>query len=158
MVKLTTGNLLEADVEAYVNAVNTAGVMGKGIALQFKQAYPDMFAAYRQACRAGEVRIGQMFVFERGGPGNPRYIINFPTKEDWRAPSRLAYIEQGLTALVAEIRRREIRCIAIPALGSGLGGLDWQEVLPRIRAALEKVPEVEALIYQPVGPGARLRQ
>ena len=114
MMKLTQGNLLEAPVEALVNTVNTVGIMGRGIALQFKQAYPAMFREYERACKAGEVQLGKMQVFDRGGlAGGPHWIINFPTKGHWRADSRMADIEAGLKALVAMIRKLRIRSIAI---------------------------------------------
>ena len=94
MFELTKGNLLEASAEALVNTVNTAGIMGKGIALQFKQAYPQMFRAYERGCQAGEVKLGKVQVFDLGGlAGGPRWIINFPTKGHWRAGSRMADIE-----------------------------------------------------------------
>jgi O-acetyl-ADP-ribose deacetylase (regulator of RNase III) len=152
MIKLTQGNLLVAPAEALVNTVNTAGIMGRGIALQFKQAYPAMFREYERACKAGEVKLGQMQVVDLGGlAGGPRWIINFPTKGHWRAASRIADIESGLADLVTTIRKLHIRSIAIPPLGCGNGGLDWKDVLPRIQAALAEVPEVEALVYTPDG-------
>jgi O-acetyl-ADP-ribose deacetylase (regulator of RNase III) len=120
MIELASGNLLEAPVEALVNTVNTAGVMGRGIALQFKQAYPAMFRAYEAACKAGRVELGEMDVFDLGGlVGGPRWIINFPTKGHWRAASRIKDVEAGLHNLVATIRRLGIRSIAIPPLGCG---------------------------------------
>lgn len=152
MTELTQGNLLEAPVEALVNTVNTKGIMGRGIALQFKQAYPKMFCAYKKACAAGEVRLGQMHVFDLGGlVGGPRWIINFPTKDHWRGKSRLADIEAGLMDLVSTILRLGIRSIALPPLGCGLGGLDWNIVRPRIEAAMAKLPEVRTLIFAPGG-------
>src|SRR5690242_6830780 len=125
MIEFKKGDLLSEDVEALVNSVNCVGIMGRGIALQFKNAFPDNFRAYAAACRRGEVQPGRMFVFETGRLLNPRYIINFPTKRDWRGKSRLEDIETGLAALAEEIRARGIRSIAVPPLGSGLGGLDW---------------------------------
>lgn len=151
MLELTTGNLLEADVEALVNTVNTEGVMGKGIALQFAKKFPDMAEAYRRACKAGEVRPGRMHVFERGEMLNPRFVINFPTKRHWRAPSRMEDIEAGLAALVAEIGARGIRSVAIPPLGCGNGGLDWREVRPRIEHAFGALAGVRVLLYPPAG-------
>lgn len=152
MMKLTQGNLLAAPAEALVNTVNTVGIMGRGIALQFKQAYPAMFRDYERACKAGELKLGKVQVFDLGGlVGGPRWIINFPTKGHWRADSRMADIEAGLKDLVAAIRKLRIRSIAIPPLGCGNGGLDWNEVRPRIEAALAEVPEVEALVYAPGG-------
>jgi len=150
MIELANGNLLAAPAEALVNTVNTAGVMGRGIALQFKQAYPGMFRAYEAACRAGEVTIGKMHVFDRGGlAGGPRWIINFPTKRHWRAASRIADVEAGLKDLVATIQRLGIRSIAIPPLGCGNGGLDWRDVRPRIEAAFAGLPDVRVLLYPP---------
>jgi O-acetyl-ADP-ribose deacetylase (regulator of RNase III) len=150
MIEIACGNLLEAPVESLVNTVNTAGVMGRGIALQFKQGYPAMFRAYEAACKAGRVTLGRMHLFELGAlAGGPRWIINFPTKGHWRAGSRIQDIETGLQDLVATIRRLEIRSIAIPPLGCGNGGLDWSDVRPRIEAAFAEVPEVQVLLYPP---------
>jgi len=150
MIELANGNLMQAPVEALVNTVNTAGVMGRGIALQFKQAYPAMFRAYEAACKAGDVKLGKMHVFDLGGlVGGPRWIINFPTKAHWRAASRLKDIDAGLQDLVATIRRLGIRSIAIPPLGCGNGGLDWSDVRPRIEAALAGLSDVRVLLYPP---------
>ncbi len=150
MVEIFHGNLLEAPVEALVNTVNTVGVMGKGIALEFRQAFPTMFRAYEKACKTGEVRLGKMHVFDLGGlTGGPRWIINFPTKEHWRERSRLENIEAGLKDLVMTIRRLGIHSIAVPPLGCGNGGLDWHDVRPRIEAGLANVPEVRVLLFAP---------
>lgn len=150
MIEITQGNLLDAPVEALVNTVNTAGIMGKGIALQFKQAYPVMFQAYARACKAGEVQLGRMQVFDNGGLlGGPRWIINFPTKGHWRAASRLEDIEAGLQDLAATVRRLNIQSIAVPPLGCGNGGLNWNDVLPRIRETLGALPEVRVLVFAP---------
>jgi O-acetyl-ADP-ribose deacetylase (regulator of RNase III) len=151
MLELVTGNLLEADAEALVNTVNTEGLMGKGIALQFKKKYPDMFEAYQRACKEGLVRPGRMHVYERREMINPRYIINFPTKRHWRSLSRIEDIKTGLRALSEEIRKRHIKSIALPALGCGNGGLDWSEVLPAIRSALADLTDVRLLVYPPTG-------
>jgi O-acetyl-ADP-ribose deacetylase (regulator of RNase III) len=131
-INVTHGNIIEADAEALVNTVNC---MGKGIALQFKKAFPENFEAYARACRAGEVRPGRMFVFATNSTTNPKYIINFPTKRRWREKSQLEDIEAGLVALVDELRRLNVSSVAIPPLGCGLGGLDWREVRPRIEQA-----------------------
>jgi O-acetyl-ADP-ribose deacetylase (regulator of RNase III) len=148
MIKLTQGNLLNAPVDA----VNTEGVMGKGIALQFKQVYPQMFRTYERACKMDEVRLGKMDVHNLGGlMGGPRWIINFPTKGHWRSNSRMIDIESGLQDLTATITRLGIRSIAVPPLGCGLGGLDWNEVRPMIESALGVLPEVTVLLYQPGG-------
>lgn len=151
MIKFMSGDLLRANVEALVNTVNTVGVMGKGIALQFKQAFPANFAAYEKAAKREEIIPGKMHVFETGQFTNPRYIINFPTKRHWRGKARLEDIEAGLQDLIRVIRERQIRSIAIPPLGCGFGGLDWNEVRPIILAALEQVPDVEAWLYAPEG-------
>jgi len=149
VITIASGNLLHADVEALVNAVNCVGVMGKGLALQFKNRFPANFEAYAKACKAGEVRIGAMFVFATGLHQNPRFLVNFPTKQHWRNSSRIEDIEAGLQSLVGEIRERCIRSIAVPALGCGLGGLEWREVRPRIEAAFASLPEVDVRLYVP---------
>ena len=128
MIEYTTGDILRSDAEALVNTVNCVGVMGRGIALQFKNLFPANFKAYAAACKRQEVRPGRMFVFDIGQLTLPRYIINFPTKRHWRGKSRMEDIESGLAALVETIRERGIRSIAVPPLGSGLGGLDWVEI------------------------------
>lgn len=152
MIELRRGDIFEADAEALVNTVNCVGVMGRGIALQFRKAFPENYRAYRAVCDRGELRPGVMFIHER--LHDPRYIINFPTKRHWRGRSRMADIEVGLTALVEEVRTRGIRSIAIPPLGSGLGGLNWREVRPRIEAAFRALPEVRVLLFEPVGAPA----
>jgi O-acetyl-ADP-ribose deacetylase (regulator of RNase III) len=150
MIEISQGNLLEAPVEALVNTVNTKGIMGTGIALQFKQAFPAMFRDYERACKAGEVRLGKMHIYDLGGlNGGPRWIINFPTKGHWRVQSRLTDIEAGLEDLIATVRRLRIRSIAVPPLGCGHGGLNWSDVRPRIEAAFANVPEVKALLFAP---------
>ncbi|MCF6324037.1 MAG: macro domain-containing protein, partial [Gammaproteobacteria bacterium] len=149
MIHYSKGNLLQADVEAIINTVNCVGVMGKGIALQFKQAFPENFAVYAKACKAKQVQPGHMFLFEREDLVNPRFIINFPTKTHWKAKSLLEYVEQGLVDLVQVTRDKQIKSIAIPPLGCGNGGLDWAVVRPLIERALAQVPEVEAYVYGP---------
>jgi O-acetyl-ADP-ribose deacetylase (regulator of RNase III) len=151
MIELIRGNILTADAEALVNTVNCIGVMGKGIALQFKKAFPDNFKAYEAACRRKEVQPGHMFVFTTGQMFNPRFIINFPTKRHWRGKSRYEDIETGLEALVQEVRERKIRSIAIPPLGSGLGGLQWERVKPMIEKAFTTMPEVQIKLFEPKG-------
>lgn len=151
MVRLTKGNLLEADADALVNTVNCVGFMGKGIALQFKQAFPENFDAYQKAVRAGDVQPGRVFVFETGMMTNPRHIINFPTKRHWRGNSRLEDIKSGLTALIEEVQRLGVRSIAVPPLGCGLGGLAWDTVRPLIEQAFADLPDVEVLLFAPVG-------
>ncbi len=151
MIELTKGDLLQADAEALVNTVNCVGVMGKGIALQFKRTYPENYKTYRRICKRGELRTGMMLVHETGSMFNPRFIINFPTKQHWKGRSKLEYIDTGLIALVEEIESRKISSIAIPALGCSNGGLEWSEVRPRIEKALAAVPDVHVLLFEPQG-------
>ena len=150
MITDVHGNLLAADADALVNTVNTVGVMGKGIALQFKNAYPGNYKAYRAACQRHEVRLGEMFVFDAGQLVRPRWVINFPTKNHWKSPSRLTDIESGLDDLVRVITEHDIRSIAVPPLGCGNGGLDWADVRPIIEAKLRGL-DVEVLLYPPEG-------
>jgi len=149
MIEHTSGDILATDAEALVNTVNCVGVMGRGIALQFRKAWPDNFKAYAAACSRQEVQPGRMFVFETGRLPNPRFIINFPTKRHWREKSRIEDIEAGLSALVDVVRQRGIRSIAIPPLGAGLGGLDWALVRPRIERAMAQLPGVRVLLFEP---------
>jgi len=151
MVQITRGNLLEAEADALVNTVNCVGYMGKGIALQFKQAFPSNFKAYEAAVEAEEVAPGRMLVFENSQLLQPRYIINFPTKRHYRGKSRIEDIVTGLRALIEEVRRLRIQSIAVPPLGCGLGGLDWGEVRPMIEAAFSDLPDVQVLLFEPAG-------
>jgi O-acetyl-ADP-ribose deacetylase (regulator of RNase III) len=154
MIELTRGDIVKADAEALVNTVNCVGVMGRGVALQFKRAFPENFAAYAAACKREDVQPGRMFVFETGQLTNPRYIINFPTKRHWKGKSRMADVEAGLAALVTDVQRLRIRSIAVPPLGCGLGGLDWSEVRPRIEGAFAALPDVLVLLHDPSGAPA----
>ena len=149
MITFTEGNLLEADAEALVNTVNTVGVMGKGVALMFKEAFPENFKAYERACKEKQVRIGEMFVTEREDLLGPKWIINFPTKGHWKYPSQMKWIEDGLADLARVIEKKRIRSIAIPPLGSGSGGLNWTEVRSRIEKALSSLKDVNVIIYEP---------
>lgn len=153
MIELSNGNLLAAEVDALVNTVNTVGVMGKGIALQFKQAFPENYKAYKAACDRGAVQPGRMFVWDSGRLGDQRYIINFPTKRHWKGKSKLADIDSGLVDLVRVIAELEIKSIAMPALGCGNGGLDWSVVYPRIEAALASL-DVQVKVFPPAGAPA----
>lgn len=147
MIHYTTGNLLESTAQAIVNTVNTVGVMGKGLALQFKQAYPSNFKAYALACKRGEVTVGRMFVYT--DLVHDKIIINFPTKQHWRAASQYAYIEEGLVDLSRVIREYDIQSIAIPALGAGNGGLDWSRVKAMIHAHLAHL-DIDLFVYEPI--------
>lgn len=151
MIEYKQGDILSEETEALVNSVNCVGVMGRGIALQFKNAFPENFKAYAEACKREEVQPGRMFVFETRKLTNPRYIINFPTKRHWRGQSRIEDIEAGLTALVDTIRLYNIHSIAIPPLGTGLGGLEWIGVKSRIETALLPLTDVQVKQYTPQG-------
>ncbi len=151
MIFRAEGDLLGTNAEALVNTVNTVGVMGKGIALQFKQAFPDNYSAYEGACTRGEVKLGKMFVFHRHPTNNPRIIINFPTKKHWRGKSKIKDIKSGLRALIEVARDEGVRSIAVPPLGCGNGGLDWSEVRPLIEKAFAEVPEVTVQLFYPEG-------
>lgn len=143
------GNLLDARVEAVVNTVNTVGVMGKGIALMFREKYPENFRAYAAACKAGDVQVGRMFVTPGVELDGPRWIINFPTKQQWWQPTKLEWVQSGLQALRQVIVEKNIRSIAIPPLGCGNGGLDWVAVRPLIEAALGDLGDAEILVFEP---------
>jgi len=149
MMQYTKGNLLDAPVEALVNTVNTVGVMGKGVALMFKEAYPENFKTYETACKQKQVHVGRMFVTETMKLDGPRWIINFPTKAHWRFPSKIEWITQGLNDLHQVIQDRGIHSIALPPLGAGNGGLDWQEVRAEIARVLGDLEEVDITVYEP---------
>lgn len=150
-VQIMKGDLLAQPADAIVNTVNCVGIMGKGIALQFKQKWPANFKAYAVACRAGEVEIGRMFVFDCGGLVRPHFIINFPTKKHWREKTKIAYIEIGLADLIEHVQKLNIRSIAIPPLGCGNGGLMWSQVRSRIECALSNLKGVEVFLFEPAG-------
>jgi O-acetyl-ADP-ribose deacetylase (regulator of RNase III) len=149
MIRFIEGNLLEANAEALVNTVNTVGVMGKGVALMFKEAYPRNFDAYEQACKNKAVHVGKMFVTETNDMLGPKWIINFPTKAHWRFPSKIEWVAEGLDDLVSVIRTKGIRSIAIPPLGAGNGGLSWPDVRALIERQLVDLQDVEVLVYEP---------
>ena len=153
MVEYRIGDIFAfaEDAEALVSTVNCVGVIGLGVALQFKRAFPANFKAYAAACKREEVRPGRMFVFETEQLTNPRYIINFRTKRHWRGKSRIEDIEAGLDDLAREVRSRDIRSVALPPLGSGLGGLDWSEVRLRIEATLAEIENLRAIVFEPGG-------
>lgn len=151
MIEFTSGDILKCEADALVNTVNCVGVVGRGIALQFKNAFPENFKAYVAACKREAVQPGRMFVFETGQLTPPRFIINFPTKRHWRGKSRIEDIEAGLVDLARVIREKGIRSIAIPPLGSGLGGLEWNDVRPRIERALGQLEDVHVLVFEPFG-------
>jgi O-acetyl-ADP-ribose deacetylase (regulator of RNase III) len=154
MINYTIGNMLDSNAEALVNTVNTVGVMGKGIALQFKKRYPNNLKMYTKACKDGTFDTGQMLIVEDGDLMNRKLIINFPTKKHWRSPSKYEYIETGLAALTKEIIERKIKSIAIPPLGCGNGGLDWNEVRAMMERHLSDL-DCDITIYE---PNAQIKQ
>jgi len=149
MIRFTKGNLLKADVEALVNTVNTVGVMGKGIALMFKEEFRPNFREYAAACKRGEVRIGRMFVTQNPSLDGPRWIINFPTKTHWRVKTHIEWIDSGLEDLRRVVVEKGIRSIAVPPLGCGHGGRSWSEVRPRIVQALGDLTDVDVIVFEP---------
>ncbi len=151
MLELTQGDILKADAEALVNTVNCVGIMGRGIALQFRKAFPDNFKAYEAACKAYQVQPGKMFIYDLNRLYTPRFIINFPTKRHWKGKSRIEDIKSGLADLISVIQQQHIRSVAIPPLGCGLGGLNWEEVRPLIIEAFQSVPEVAVFLFEPAG-------
>ena len=148
MIRYTTGNLLDAPVEALVNTVNTVGVMGKGIALMFKERFPANMRAYAEACKQGDVVTGKMFITQTGELLGPRWIVNFPTKQHWRNPAQMAWIQDGLQDLRAWLQAQQVSSIAIPPLGAGNGGLPWPEVKQAIETALGDL-DIDILLYEP---------
>lgn len=147
MIESTTGNLLDAEVDALVNTVNCVGVMGKGIALQFKQRFPDMFECYKIASKHGKIIPGKMSIFITNDETG-KYIINFPTKRHWRDKSLIEDIDSGLIDLIEIIKNNQIKSIAIPPLGCGLGGLDWSVVRSKIVLAFEELPSVRVFLFE----------
>lgn len=149
-MKFITGNLLDANTDALVNTVNTVGIMGKGIALQFKERFPINYKVYAAECKAGKVQVGKMLVVKDNSMNGEKLIINFPTKTEWFKKSQYNYIEDGLKDLVSVIKLYQIKSIAIPPLGSGNGGLKWNNVKELMNLYLGKInDEVEIIIYEP---------
>lgn len=151
MIEFKEGNLLTTDAEALVNTVNTVGVMGKGIALQFKKAFPENFLEYKKFCDKGLVKPGQMFIVDQHSLTNPKYIINFPTKRHWKGKSKIEDIRSGLVALVDQVKHLGISSVAVPPLGCGLGGLPWEDVSALMQQAFKDAPDVQWLVFEPKG-------
>ena len=149
MIRYTEGNLLDASVDALVNTVNEVGVMGKGVALMFRERFPAGSEQYQRAAKRGEVHVGRVYVTESDSLVGPRWLIHFPTKKHWRHPSRLSWIHDGLRDLVRVLHRRGIESVALPALGCGNGGLDWHVVRREIEWAFDALPDVKCIVYQP---------
>jgi O-acetyl-ADP-ribose deacetylase (regulator of RNase III) len=150
MISFTRGDILNSSAEALVNTVNCVGIMGRGIALQFKNAFPENFRLYADACARGEVQPGKMFVVETGQLTSPRWIVNFPTKRHWKGNSKIGDISAGLDDLKRVILARGIRSIAIPPLGSGLGGLPWPQVRSLIERSLRELPDLDVTVFEPI--------
>ncbi len=151
VIQISHGNLLQAKADALVNTVNCVGVMGKGIALAFKKDFPENFRLYESACKANEVKPGRMYVTQNPDMFGSRWIVNFPTKLDWRHPSKIEWIESGLADLVSFIKGNKVRSIAVPALGCSNGGLSWTQVRPLIEKAFddEALRDVTVYLYPP---------
>jgi O-acetyl-ADP-ribose deacetylase (regulator of RNase III) len=154
MITFHRGDILQAEVEALVNTVNCVGIMGRGIALQFRKEFPENYKAYKKVCDQGELRPGKMFIFRLNQLQNPRYVINFPTKRHWKGKSRIEDIRAGLAALAEEVRGRGIKSVAVPPLGCGLGGLSWSQVRPMIEEAFRSLSDVKVVVYEPAGAPA----
>lgn len=150
VITYTQGNLLDADVEALVNTVNTVGVMGKGIALMFKERFPKNMTEYVKACKAKQVNTGKMFITQTDELMGPHWIVNFPTKQHWRAKSKMEWIQDGLVDLRKFLETNKVKSIAIPPLGAGLGGLSWHEVKAEIEKVLSGIRSTEVIVYEPL--------
>ncbi len=150
MIIYKQGNIFEEDLEALVNPVNCVGVMGAGLALQFKNRYPDNYKFYVKAWKDGQFESGDIFCHILEGKGNPKFILNFPTKRHWRDPSKIEYIQEGLQTLAVSIQLNEIKSIGIPALGCGLGGLDWKDVKPLMDEHLSVFDDVKIIVFEPI--------
>lgn len=149
MIKYVTGNILDSDSEALINTVNTDGIMGKGIALQFKKAFPANFKLYQKACKDKIVDIGKLLITKDSSlASGTKFIINFPTKKSWRKPSEYSFIESGLDDLLRVTQLNNIKSIAIPPLGAGNGGLEWEKVKNIIERKLSS-SNMNILIYEP---------
>lgn len=149
MIKYITGNILESEAQALVNTVNTVGVMGKGIALQFKKAFHNNFKSYNEACKRGDVIVGKMYVTKDSNLNTgEKIIINFPTKKDWRKPSEYSYVDNGLDDLILVIKEYDIKSVAIPPLGAGSGGLKWEIVKKMIEQKLGSLG-IDVFVYEP---------
>jgi len=151
MITYKTGDIFREEADAIVNTVNCVGVMGRGIALQFKKQFPANFKDYEAACKGKKIVLGKMFVHETGSLIGPKYVINFPTKRHWRGASRMEDIEAGLQDLAAVLTELNIKSIALPPLGCGLGGLDWSDVRARIETALSRLSGIEIIVFEPKG-------
>lgn len=144
MISYTVGNIFDSDCYALVNPVNCVGVMGAGLAAQFRNRYPEMFWDYQEVCSLGLLKPGLIHSYDE----NNKLIINFPTKDHWKDKSLIQYIDSGLETLIGYVQRNKVDSIAIPPLGCGLGGLDWKVVKPKIENAANKM-NIRVVIYEP---------
>ena len=149
MIVSRTGNILDSGAQAIVNTVNEVGVMGKGLALAFKERHPENFAAYARACSSNSVKVGSMFVTAPSDMFGPKWIVNFPTKRHWRDPSQIGWVRDGLADLKAWIVRERVSSIAVPPLGCGNGGLSWKAVRPLVVAAIGDIEGCTVELYEP---------
>ncbi|MCB9024754.1 MAG: macro domain-containing protein [Bdellovibrionaceae bacterium] len=150
MITYLTGNIFESKAQVITNAVNCKGVMGKGLAAQFKTKFPEMYDDYKAKCDKKNLRIGEPYLWL----GDETEILNFPTKDDWKQPSKLEYIDSGLKYLANHYQEIGISTIAMPALGCGLGGLEWSEVSSLIEKYFGDLPDIEVFVYLPKETGA----
>jgi O-acetyl-ADP-ribose deacetylase (regulator of RNase III) len=143
MITYIRTNIFESNAQVLVNTVNTVGVMGKGLAKEFKRLYPEMFKTYQKFCEEGTLTVGKLQVYKTPN----KWILNFPTKANWRSPSKLEYIEQGLQKFVDNYERLGVKSVAFPMLGCGNGGLSWEdEVKPLMQKYLSDLP-IEIFIH-----------
>lgn len=151
-ITFKNGDMFSEKVDAIVNTVNCVGVMGKGVALEFKNRWPENYKEYKAVCARKGLRPGKLLIHENPGLLNdsePRFLVNFPTKDNWRSKSKISYVSDGLDALIDEIQRLNIRSIAMPPLGCGNGGLDWNDVKPLIKDKLRNLSNVEVIVFEP---------
>lgn len=149
MITFKQGNIFDDDAEAIVNPVNCVGVMGKGLALEFKKRFPENFKSYKQQCSQKLLKPGKVYITEEQFDDSKKYVINFPTKMHWRGKSKLEYVLSGLADLVTQCKKLAIKSVAIPALGAGLGGLKWEEVKKVIVDELTEISEINFVVYEP---------
>ena len=144
MVKIEHGNIFNSDAQTLVNTINCAGVMGKGLALEFKNRYPAMFDKYKSFCDKGVFKPGVLWIYKAD---DGKWILNFPTKVDWKDPSQMSYIEEGLKKFAEIWKDKGITSVAFPLLGCGEGGLDPDEIIPLIEKYLEQCDGLDATVY-----------
>jgi O-acetyl-ADP-ribose deacetylase (regulator of RNase III) len=143
LIEFVSGNIFDSDCQALVNPVNCVGISGKGLALAFKNKYPQMFQAYRQTCLDGKLTVGQLHIW----PDKEKFIVNFPTKIHWRNPSQLQWIEMGLVALAEFVKENNIVSIALPKLGCGLGGLEFAEIKEKLINFSKQLENTKIIVY-----------